>query len=41
MWFLEWEENSEKQEVKRKKLLILAVVCWMVALAVLFLTEKI
>ena len=41
MWFLEWEENNEKQEVKRKKLLILAVVCWMVALAVLFLTEKI
>ena len=41
MWFLEWEENSEKHEEKRKKLLNLAVFCWMVALVVLFLTEKI
>ena len=41
MWFLEWEENSEKQEEKRKKLLSLSVFCWMVALAVLFLTEKV
>lgn len=40
MWFLEWEEDREKHEKKRKKLLILAVVCWAVALAVLFLTEK-
>ena len=41
MWFLEWDVNSANHEVKRKKLLILAVACWMVALAVLFITEKI
>ena len=41
MWFLEWEENSEKHEEKRKKMLNLAVFCWIVALVVLFLTEKI
>ena len=41
MWFLEWEDSQEKQEMKRKKLQVLAVFCWVVALAVLFLTEKI
>ena len=41
MWFLEWEENREVHEKKRIKLLILAVFCWIAALVVLFLTEKI
>ena len=41
MWFLEWEENREVHEKKQKKWLFLAVACWAVALAVLFITEKI
>ena len=41
VWFLEWEENEEAQERKRKKWLILSVFCWIVALTVLFITEKI
>ena len=41
MWFLEWEEDREAHEKKRMKLLFLAVFCWAVALAVLFITEKI
>ncbi|MBQ2879796.1 MAG: hypothetical protein IJE27_03790 [Anaerotignum sp.] len=41
MWFLEWEENSEKQEEKRKKGFVLAIFCFVVAVLVMFITEYI
>lgn len=40
MWFLEWEENREAHEKKRKKWLNLAVGCFIAAVAVMFVTEK-
>ena len=41
MWFLEWEEDQEKQEIKRKKWFVLAVFCFVVAVLVMFITEYI
>lgn len=41
MWFLEWEENREAHEKKRIKWLNLAVGCFIAAVAVMFITEKV
>jgi len=41
MWFLEWEKNTEEHEKKCRKWECLAFFCFMIAVAAMFLTEKV